>query len=78
MVDADILGSRRGVSGGYWLSRPLVEVSVLEVVAALQNRDAEGVSDGDAPALVRRVENLIARQLAAVSVWDVTGESERG
>jgi Rrf2 family protein len=45
LVGARILGSLRGPNGGYWLARPAKDVTLLEVVEAV-----DGPIRGEAPA----------------------------
>jgi Rrf2 family protein len=72
---AGILQSQRGVKGGYSFARPAEELTVLEVVEALEGRLGAGAA-ADGPVFVDAVEALRA-QLAAVTVAEVAAREAR-
>src|ERR1700739_294356 len=69
---AGVIGSQRGVKGGYRFARPPATVTVLEVVELLDGplgRDAEGVF-ADAARAAREV-------LGAITIADVVEREQR-
>lgn len=66
---AGIVASTRGSHGGYWLVRPVEEITVLAVFEALAPGD--GAPPSPSGALWTRVEGHLRDQLAELTVADV-------
>ena len=74
-----VVDSNRGSRGGYWLNRPLAEITVLDVLAALGPIDAVRAVDGDAAtvavgsvdALWDAVDDRVGELLGAISLADL-------
>lgn len=82
--NAGIVGSRRGAEGGYWLARPAAEVSVADVIRAVDGplANVRGVRsdqlsyDGSAEALADvwiAVRASLRRVLEQVTLADIAG-----
>lgn len=66
-----IVASTRGSRGGYWLTRPLTEITVLDVVEAMRATDA---ADPDRSAAAEAGVRPIA---AVTSLWDEVDQRVR-
>jgi Rrf2 family cysteine metabolism transcriptional repressor len=69
---AGILQSQRGVKGGYSFARPPEELTVLEVVEAL-----EGVLGGEATGIFADAVGALRAQLAGVTIAEVAQREAR-
>ncbi len=82
---AGLVESRRGASGGYRLTRPLAEMPLTEVIAAIDGPialtacvdNSFGVCDAEATCPVRgrwdAVNDAIRRALSGISIADLAG-----
>jgi Rrf2 family protein len=73
---AGILQSQRGVKGGYSFARPAEELTVLEVVEALEGALGASASKQGGEVFADAVEALRA-QLAAVTIAEVAAREAR-
>ncbi len=83
LVSARILGSVKGPNGGYWLARPAADISVLDVIEAVDApvrghnplADARGAKGLDArlQAVCEEAAGLIREELGRVRLSDLTG-----
>jgi len=69
---AGILQSQRGVKGGYSFARPPEELTVLEVVEAL-----EGVLGAEATGIFEEAVSALRAQLGAVTIAEVAQREAR-
>ena len=69
---AGIVGSQRGADGGYWLARPAAEVSVADIIRAVEGPLAD--VHGDAPEQVR----YLGAAAEVQRVWIATRVALRG
>jgi Rrf2 family protein len=77
---AELVKSARGAHGGYWLSRPAEEISMDEVVQALEGAIAPMecfVHDHTERVLWTRVQGGIIRSLQTTSLADLVEFSRR-
>lgn len=84
LVAHGVLQSTRGVDGGYVLQRPAEEVSLLEVIEAIEGPlvaslpSAEGLPEGAHAKLERAVHEinaLVRRQLQAITLSELLPET---
>jgi Rrf2 family protein len=80
---AGIVGSRRGGEGGYWLARPASEITLAEIVRAIEPAPVE--ADGEVVAPVARslldilrvsVQERLVDVLESTSLLDVVRSSD--
>jgi Rrf2 family protein len=86
LARARIVGSLKGPSGGYLLSRPLEKITLLEVVQAVEGPirgQAQAVGRGEASALDKRLEaecekvaKVVRGVLGKVSIKDLAGRAK--
>ncbi len=77
-----ILESSRGVDGGYWLSRSPSEISILEVIEAVEGPMGDMVSNGGIPGDARsklamalsEVASVAREQLAEIKISQIASE----
>jgi Rrf2 family protein len=79
---AGIVGSRRGGEGGYWLARPASEITLAEIVRAIEPAHPTRNGDGVAPATTKlldllrvSVEERLVAILESTSLLDVVTSS---
>lgn len=73
LVEAGILTSRKGPSGGYTLARPPAEISLLEVLEAVEGKlhfsaDDEGRFDEEAAGVLEDATQAMRRSWAEVTL----------
>lgn len=82
LVNHGVLLSTRGVEGGYRLSRPASEISLLDVIEAIDgpikatleiNRDGAGRYQARLEAAMNRIAGLLQRELGDVSLAELLG-----
>lgn len=78
LCKADLVSSQRGASGGYALSRPAAEISLGEVIAALEGRpsltgcETAGAASGHGPCEVEPVCPIKSpMQRVRLGIWDL-------
>jgi Rrf2 family protein len=85
LVTHGILQSTRGVEGGYRLSRSAAEISLLEIIEAIDgpivatlevNQPAASRYHARLAAVLGRVASLARRELGSVSLADLLGVKE--
>lgn len=76
---AGVLNSQRGVKGGYMLGRPAADISVLEVVEAVDGPIAAGAADDDCAvsALWAEGAQQLGQVFGQVSIADVLEREAR-
>lgn len=85
LVDAGLVSSRRGLHGGYRLSRAATRISVAELIAAVEGPIGLTECTHDdtlctlTPSCVQRgnwhvINDLINRQLATITLADMSGD----
>lgn len=82
LVTKGILRSTRGVEGGYTLARPASEISLLEIVEAIDgpvSLELPGLTDGnqEVSAALGGVNSAVRESLAKVRLSQLTGGTRR-
>jgi Rrf2 family protein len=86
---AGLVRSQRGCEGGYWIGRPAAEISVADVIAAVDGElltvNGEVPDPAGYPAPAARLESLwrglhahLTDLFAGVTIADLTGDGEPG
>ncbi|MCU1356217.1 MAG: BadM/Rrf2 family transcriptional regulator [Acidimicrobiales bacterium] len=79
LCQGGVVGSTRGSHGGYWLARPLAEISVLDVVRAVGPPGADPIHPDDPDEALRlmwaSVDDRLGELLAAMSLADLAATS---
>jgi Rrf2 family protein len=85
--NAELVVTRRGASGGYWLARPATEIAVVEVFDAISHGEhayATAPSDGDdqgatgSAAAWWRIEQAVRTSLGALTLADLAAAATPG
>ena len=86
LVTHGVLLSTRGVEGGYRLSRSAAEISLLEIIEAIDgpmsatievNTEAAASYHGRLASALARVSDLVRRELGSITVADLLGGKDR-
>lgn len=78
MRSAGLLTSRRGGNGGFWLSRPAEQVTVADIICAVDGTvvDLSAVEDGPTEAWWAGAAGQIESSLASVTLAQLAGALE--
>lgn len=72
---AGLLRSKRGISGGYQLGRPATDITVADIVQAVDGLDPQALEDG----VLRQAAQAITNTLAQATVADcIASEASPG
>jgi FeS assembly SUF system regulator len=89
LADADLLNSVRGAEGGYLLSRPAADISVVNIIAAMEGDlalteccESKGICVIDSMCTMRenwkRINRAVASMLGRLSIEDMSKPLAQG
>lgn len=73
LTHGGLVGSTRGNRGGYWVTRPLSEITVLDVIEALGDEATDGERPDTLTALWDAIDANVRDLLGSLSLADLGG-----